>query len=179
MYAVLGLLSALLLALQCVSCRLFAETTGLCTAYWTRLSPVTVPFCRHYGLLLAERLVDGICSSCWAIPPEVACIRAALRYHVPAHDLILNLKHGDGLQLVPFISQLMAARFVELTADNPIMVPVPLHRWRYWRRRFNQSAELAPYLCQHYEIGFHAPDLLIRHRAAKTQGGRTLARFVH
>ena len=48
MYAVLGRLSALLLPHQCVSCRLFAETTGLCTACWTRLSPVTAPFCQHY-----------------------------------------------------------------------------------------------------------------------------------
>ena len=65
----------------------------------------------------------------------------------------------------------MAARFVELTADNPFVVPVPLHRWRYWRRRFNQSAELARYLCQHYERGVYAPDMLIRHRATKSQGG--------
>ena len=50
MYAVLGRLSALLLPHQCVSCRLFAETTGLCTACWTRLSPVTAPFCQHCGL---------------------------------------------------------------------------------------------------------------------------------
>ena len=48
MYAVLDRLSALLLPHQCVSCRLFAETTGLCTACWTRLSPVTAPFCLHY-----------------------------------------------------------------------------------------------------------------------------------
>ena len=171
MYAVLGRLSALLLPHQCVSCRLFAETTGLCTACWTRLSPVTAPFCQHCGLPLAEQLVDGICASCWATPPEMACIRAALRYDDAARDLILKLKHGDGLQLVPFISQLMAARFVELTADNPFVVPVPLHRWRYWRRRFNQSAELARYLCQHYERGVYAPDLLIRHRATKSQGG--------
>ena len=101
----------------------------------------------------------------------MACIRAALRYDDAARDLILKLKHGDGLQLVPFISQLMAARFVELTADNPFVVPVPLHRWRYWRRRFNQSAELARYLCQHYERRVYAPDLLIRHRATKSQGG--------
>ena len=101
----------------------------------------------------------------------MACARAALRYDDAARDLIQKLKHGDGLQLVPFISQLMAARFVELTADHPLVVPVPLHRWRYRRRRFNQSAELARYLCQHYERKFYAPDLLIRHRAKKSPVG--------
>ena len=84
----------------------------------------------------------------------MAFIRAALRYDGAARDLVLKLKHGDGLQLLSFISRLIAARFVELTADNSFMVPVLLYLWRYWRRRFNQSAELARYLCQHYEIGF-------------------------
>ena len=65
----------------------------------------------------------------------------------------------------------MAARFVELTADNPFVVPVPLHRWRCWQRRLKQSAELARYLCQHYEIGLYAPDLLIRNHATKSHGG--------
>ena len=97
MYAVLGRLTALFLPHQCVSCRLFAKTTGMCTACWTSLSPVTAPFCQHCGLPLAEQLVDGICSSCCAIPPEMACIRAALRYDDAACDLILKLKHGDGL----------------------------------------------------------------------------------
>ena len=94
-----------------------------------------------------------------------------MRYDDAARDLILKLRHNVGLQLVPFISQLMAAIFIELTADNPFVVPVPLHRWRYWRRRLNQSAELARYLCQHYERKFYAPDLLIRHRAKKSPVG--------
>ena len=62
----------------------------------------------------------------------MTCIRAALRYDDAARELILKLKlrHDDGLQLVPFISQLMAAIFIELTADNPFVVPVLLNRWR-------------------------------------------------
>ena len=169
MYAVLGRLSALLLPHQCVSCRLFAETISLCAECWTRLSPVTATFFRHCGLPLAEHLVNGICASCWATPPEMARIRAALRYDNAVRDLILKLKHGDGLQLVPFISQLMAARFIELTADSLFVVPVPLHRWRYWLRRFHRSGELARFLCEHYEKVLYAPDLLIRHCATKTQ----------
>ena len=87
--------------------------------------------------MLTEQLVDGICADYRAKPPEIACIRAALRYDDAACDLILKLKHRGELQPATFISQLMATRFVELTADNPFVVQVPLHRWRYWRRRFN------------------------------------------
>ena len=30
-----------------------------------------------------------------------------------------------------------------LLAESDLIVPVPLHRWRLWRRRYNQAAELA------------------------------------
>ena len=150
---------------------LFAETAGLCASCWARLSPVTAPFRQHCGPPLAEQLVDSICATCWATPPEMTFFRAALRYDDVARGLILKLKPLDGLHLVTFVSQLMAARFVELTANNLFVVPVPLHRWRYWRRRFNRSAELARYLCQHYEKVLYTPDLLIRHCATKSQSG--------
>ena len=38
---------------------------------------------------------------------------------------------------------MMLAAGRELLADADIIVPMPLHRWRLWRRRFNQSALLA------------------------------------
>ncbi len=31
----------------------------------------------------------------------------------------------------------------ELLDECDVILPVPLHRWRFWQRRFNQSAELA------------------------------------
>ena len=126
-------------------------------------------FPRFCCCLFAE--TAGLCAACWAIPPEMTCIRATLCYDDAARDLILKLKPLDALQLVPFISQLMVARFVELTADNPFVVQVPLHRWRYWRRCFNRPAELVRYLCQHYEKVLNAPGLLIRHHSTKSQSG--------
>ena len=44
MHAILHRASALLLPCQCVSCRQFSETTGLCVDCWSELSPVTSPF---------------------------------------------------------------------------------------------------------------------------------------
>ena len=51
-----------------------------------------------------------------------------------------------------------------------ILVPVPLHRWRLLKRRYNQSALLALNLGR--LTGRTAlPDLLIRRRATPSQGG--------
>ena len=118
MHAIQHRAAALLLPCQCVSCRQFSETTGLCADCWSGLSPVTSPFCQHCGLPLAEQLDDGICAGCWAAPPAMTRIRTALRYDDSSRELILKLKHGDALQLVPFISRLMDGRFAELTTDT-------------------------------------------------------------
>ena len=34
---------------------------------------------------------------------------------------------------------MMARAGAELLAEADVIVPVPLHRWRLWRRRFNQA----------------------------------------
>jgi ComF family protein len=49
-------------------------------------------------------------------------------------------------------------------------VPVPLHRSRLIRRRYNQAALLALALARFCRRPA-APDLLVRHRATSSQGG--------
>ena len=104
-------------------------------------------------------------------PPPLAQMRAALAYDDASRGLILKLKHGDGLQLVPLLAQIMSAQFHAMTCDEPLVIPIPLHRWRYLKRRYNQSAELPRYLCQRTERGEFDPWLLIRQRPTRSQGG--------
>lgn len=104
-------------------------------------------------------------------PPPLIRIRACLSYDDASRRLILKLKHGDGLQLVPLMAKVMATRFHELTTNNPLVIPVPLHRWRYLRRRYNQAAELARFLAQRTGHGEFKPDLLVRRRSTRSQGG--------
>ena len=74
-------------------------------------------------------------------PPPLAMIRACLHYTEVSRTLILAFKHGDGLQLTPFLTSLMAPDFAMMTdGEDSLVVPVPLHRQRYFRRRYNQSA---------------------------------------
>ena len=76
-------------------------------------------------------------------PTPLAMIRACVYYNNVSRKLILAFKHGDGLQLTPFLTSLMATNFAIMTnGEDSLVVPVPLHRLRYFRRRYNQSAEL-------------------------------------
>ena len=71
-------------------------------------------------------------------------IRACVYYNDVWRKLILAFKHGNGLQLTPFLTSLMARDFAIMTnGEDSLVVPVPLHRQRYFCRRYNLSAELA------------------------------------
>lgn len=89
--------------------------------------------------------------------------------------LVLGLKHADRLDLVPPLASWLAGRAATLAlAPETLVVPVPLHRWRLIRRRYNQSAELARALAPHLGLEV-APDLLRRTRATPSQEGRDRA----
>ena len=164
-------LASLLLPHRCAACHRFADSRGLCAECWAALAPISTPFCQRCGLPLGHTLADPICAACWMKPPPLERIRAVLAYDDASRGLVLKLKHGDGLQLVPMLAQVMKTRFHEMTENAPLIIPIPLHRWRYLKRRYNQSAELARYLCQDTRRGEFAADLLVRQRPTRSQGG--------
>ena len=56
--------------------------------------------------------------------------------------------------------------------DAELLIPVPLHRWRLFQRRYNQAALLANALAK--QCGLRAlPEGLVRTRATPTQTGRS------
>ena len=99
-------------------------------------------------------------------PLLLAMIRSGLHYNDVSRKLLLVFKHGDGLQLTPFLTSLMARDFAMMTdGEDSLVVLVPLHRQRYFRRRYNQSAELARRLCRITARSSLATDILFRRRA--------------
>ena len=110
--AAAGRLATLLLPHQCVLCRQFADTTGLCATCWDGLTPIAAPLCARCGLPLGHTLADPLCAGCWTKPPPLAAIRACFHYADSARELILHYKHGDGLQLTPLLARLGARLFI-------------------------------------------------------------------
>ena len=81
------------------------------------------------------------CGVCLARPPRIARTRAAVAYGDLTRSLAIGLKYGRKIALARTMARYMA-QFV--TAGNePLLVPVPLHRTRLWSRGFNQSALVA------------------------------------
>ena len=82
----------------------------------------------------------ALCGECSARRPPFARARAAMRYGGVARQLILGFKHGDRTHAAPGLARWLAQAGGDLTRQADIYVPVPLHRWRLARRRFNQAA---------------------------------------
>lgn len=170
-----GVLDALLPPI-CLTCDTpVGEQGGLCPACFARLSFVTAPLCEVCGVPFphdgtGSRQPEGFwCEACTAAPPAFSAARAALRYDDGAKALILPFKHRDRTELAKPLARHMARAGAGLLRAADLLVPVPLHRWRLFRRRHNQAALLASQLSRLSGKHFD-PMLLRRVRATKPLG---------
>lgn len=135
----------LVLPPRCPACRVIVDGDGrFCGECWPKLQFITAPMCAKCGLPFEiDRGPDAQCGQCLAEPPRFASARAGLVYGGPARTVLLGLKHGDRQHLVAMMATQMRRAGLDLLTADSLLVPVPLHRWRLWRRGFNQSALLA------------------------------------
>ncbi len=116
---------------------------GLCGACWSELVIPADPSCTLCQRPFSESMPEGaICAPCLAAPPKHDGIAAGTLYNEASRRLVLAFKHGQRIALAPMMGRLISARLQEAGPDW-LVVPVPLHRWRLWRRGFNQAALLA------------------------------------
>lgn len=101
--------------------------------------------------------------------------RAIMRYDEHSRAPILALKHGDRLDLVPGYARWLARTGKEMLAGADLIVPVPLHPLRLWRRKYNQAAELARTLSRDCSKPVDTL-LLIRKRPTPSQGAMPSAK---
>ena len=119
-----------------------AGQRGLCAECWGELAIPGEPACIRCGRPFAEGVPAGAtCAPCLGTPPRHDGIAAATLYNDASRRLVLALKHGNRVSLAPMMAGLMAAK-LPFAGPDWLVVPVPLHRWRLWKRGYNQAAEL-------------------------------------
>jgi ComF family protein len=130
---------------RCPSCgEAIAAQDGLCVVCWSELAIPGEPACALCGRPFVDGIVSegAVCAPCLADPPRHDGIAAATLYNEASRKLVLAFKHGRKIALAPMLARLIAARLPQ-TEGAWLVVPVPLHPFRLWRRGFNQSALLA------------------------------------
>jgi ComF family protein len=157
---------------RCLACGVTVAQQGqVCAPCWTAIDFIAGAVCHHCGLPFELPMEPGaICAACAREPPPWERARAVMRYGEVSRRLILRFKHGDKLESVPSFGQWLARAGTELTRDAELIAPVPLHRWRLFRRRYNQAAMLALALGRAARVPV-LPDLLARTRPTPSQAG--------
>lgn len=161
----------LLLPHQCHACgTLVGEGGILCPTCWAEVSFLAPPHCACCGFPFEYDLGDGaLCGACARQSPPYRKARAAVAYGETSRKLLLAFKHGDRLDSAPAFGRWLLRAGADILPDADLIVPVPLHWTRLFRRRYNQAALLA------LEIGKATglkvvPDLLVRRRRTPSQG---------
>lgn len=144
---------------------------GLCADCWAELAIPGEPSCTTCQRPLGEGHGEGqICAPCLADPPRHDGITAATLYNDASRRLVLAFKHGRHIAHARLMARLILAR-LPLEIDREwLFVPVPLHRWRLWRRGFNQAALLAGELARQRGASVLV-DGLVRRKATPMLGG--------
>jgi ComF family protein len=168
----------MLLPPQCVACDAPVDAPGLlCADCFRRTGFITEPCCIRCGVPFAAVGLGGaehLCPSCRAAPPVFHRARAALRYDAQARRLILPFKHADRTEMASVLAPHMARAGAALLREVDLLVPVPLHRMRLFRRRYNQAALLAQAVGRIAERPCLL-DALQRRRATATLGDKSAA----
>jgi ComF family protein len=128
---------------RCPGCgAVIDEPHFFCLDCWSALTFLGEPCCARCALPFDyETGAQVECGRCLAEPPAFDRLRAAVAYGEISRLVALKLKYGGR----PGIAETMA-RFMARHLDAGagwLVAPVPLHRWRIWRRGYNQSALIA------------------------------------
>ena len=135
----------------CAACdRQVATSGGVCPSCWSQMRFLESP------LVLQAR--SAFCSC-----------RSAVAYDGPARRMAQAFKFADRTDLAATLARWMVRAVGDLE-PGCVVLPVPLHRYRLLRRRFNQAAELARHVAAATGHAY-LPDTLLRTRATRQQVG--------
>jgi ComF family protein len=159
---------------HCLMCDNTVPDHGtLCGDCWQGVRFITDPFCACCGHPFDFALgKDALCGECLREQPPFERARAVFRYDENSRALITKLKYADQAHLSAVYGAWLANFGKELIEASDVMVPVPLHYWRFVGRRYNQSALLAYSIKKYCGLAV-LPDGLKRTRATKPQPGLT------
>jgi ComF family protein len=146
---------------------------ALCVSCWQKLVFIDDPVCALLGTPFEYDQGDGALSpAAIAEPPPWEGSRAAVAFNDTSAHLIHLLKYRDTHEAGIAMARMMALAGRAQLSEADLLIPVPLHRFRLWQRRFNQSA----ILCQHLSRQSGKPvssDVLVRTKRTRQQVGLT------
>jgi ComF family protein len=168
-------LADLLLPPSCFSCG--GEISGhheMCGQCWQVLNFVTKPYCEVCGFPFEHETAStsSLCAGCLRRTPNFDVARAALCYDGASRRLVLGLKYGDRTEGTRTFAHWLARSAGAAINGADAVIPVPLHPFRLFRRRYNQAGIMARALARELNCRFDTRSLY-RKKPTPSQGGLT------
>lgn len=156
----------------CMQCEQIVDVPGVfCPKCWNSVRFISKPYCEVLGIPFRYSLGEGTLSAeAIANPPSFKRARSAVLYDENMRALVSQLKYSDKTEFAPWMANWMRQAGRELLNEKPVIVPIPLHRFRMFTRRYNQSAELGRHIAKQEELSFE-PNALLRVKNTKQQVG--------
>ena len=164
--AALNAAIAVLLAPCCACCDTPLEdplSGAVCESCWNRVQISSGPFCGTCGDTVNTWREGTLCGRCQRAPRAITMGRAIGPYEGTLRQILHTLKYDKRRSVAKRLGQHMARAGAEVLHGADLVVPVPLHVVRLYRRGFNQAAELAAH------VGIPLASVLRRRRATVTQ----------
>jgi ComF family protein len=162
----------LLLPSSCMTCQKpIGSDHALCVSCWQQLTFLEKPWCARLGTPFAYDLgPEALSAQAIANPPVFNRLRSAVSHDDIARKLVHRFKYGDQTELAELMARWMIRAGQELLQEGAIVIPIPLHRWRLWQRRYNQSSLLALHIgaITGHDVLMEG---LVRHKKTKQQVG--------
>jgi ComF family protein len=157
---------------KCLVCReTVLEPASLCVSCWANLKHVEAPCCNVLGTPFAYDQGKGAISpAALAEPPNWDRARAAVTYDEASRSIVHALKYRDTMEAGLLMARLMARAGRHIAQEADVVIPVPLHCFRLWSRRFNQAAFLSQQLSREFAKPYMT-DVLLRTKASRSQVG--------
>lgn len=140
---------------------------------WQQMTFLDEPCCHACGYPFEYYMgKDQLCVRCMVDPPVFEQARSAMQYHENSSGIILSFKHGGRTQHLKRFARQMVRAGRPFWKEADLIIPVPLHKSRLRKRRFNQAGLLASAISHQIDIAFD-PHSLIRHKETVSQGSQT------
>lgn len=144
----------ILLPPRCIKCgKILSEKNGLCPECFNSINFISAPYCHKCGRPFVKETnlkfaAKQYCGNCLKQKKFLFDLqRSAFIYDDASKNLILDLKFRDKTVSAQTLADMLYMAGKDIWEQKPdLIIPVPIHRLRLIKRRFNQSALLVKYL---------------------------------
>lgn len=84
-----------------------------------------------------------LCGNCQRKKPKYDKSISVYKYNNASKNIILPLKHNDKTSNAKIIAKIIFKRFQNIIEDYDTIIPIPIHKNRYSKRKYNQALLIA------------------------------------